>query len=328
MKPALISGIQPTGKLHLGNYLGALKNFVELQNSGKYRCYFFIADYHSLTADFNASEKAGQIMELAADFLAAGINPEKSTIFVQSRIPAHAELAWIFNTITPFGELSRMTQFKEKSGERKESANVGLFTYPLLMAADILLYDPQFVPVGEDQLQHLELTRAIAKKFNGRFGKTFAEPKAILASAPRLMSLSDPAKKMSKTAPAGCLFLDDAPETVREKIKRAVTDSGSEIKSDPAAKPAITNLIGIYTGLSGKSRGETEREFAGKSYSRFKEELAELLVDYFAPYRQAKEKTRKNGAKINKILRDGAAKADKIAAKKIREVKKKIGLPI
>lgn len=326
MKPVLISGIQPTGKLHLGNYLGALKNFVELQNSGKYRCYFFIADYHSLTADFNAKEKPGQIMELAADFLAAGVNPEKSTIFVQSRIPAHAELAWIFNAITPFGELSRMTQFKEKSEEKKEGANVGIFTYPLLMAADILLYDPQVVPVGEDQLQHLELTRAVARKFNGRFGKTFAEPKALLTPAPRLMSLSDPAKKMSKTAPAGCLFLDDSPETVREKIKRAVTDSGNEIKSDPAAKPAITNLIDIYAGLSGKNREETEREFSGKSYSRFKEELAELLAARLAPYRQAKEKARKNGVKIKKILRDGTAKADKIAAKKIKEAKKKIGL--
>ncbi len=328
MKPALISGIQPTGRLHLGNYLGALKNFVELQNSGKYRCYFFIADYHSLTADFDASEKAGQIMELAADFLAAGINPEKSTIFVQSRISAHPELAWIFNAVTPFGELSRMTQFKEKSGERKESANVGLFTYPLLMAADILLYEPRFVPVGEDQLQHLELTRTIARKFNGRFGKTFTEPKAILTAAPRLMSLSDPAKKMSKTAPAGCLFLDDSPEIIREKIKRAVTDSGNEIKCDSLAKPAITNLVGIYAGLAGKSRAETEKEFAGQSYSRFKEELAELLVAHFAPYRLAKAKTGKNAAKIKKILQEGAAKAEKIASRKIKEVKKKIGLLI
>jgi tryptophanyl-tRNA synthetase len=249
-KPILISGIQPTGKLHLGNYLGALKNFVELQNSNKYHCHFFIADLHSLTEDFNPKEKSKQILELAADFLAAGLNPKKSTIFIQSQIPAHSELAWVLNTITPFGELGRMTQFKEKSEEQKTNVNVGLFTYPILMAADVLLYDAEFVPVGHDQLQHLEFTRTIARKFNNKFGKTFIEPKALLTKTPRIMSLDNPDKKMSKSQPNGCLFLNDSPKTIQEKLARAVTDSGKEIKYDPKEKPAISNLLMIYSALS------------------------------------------------------------------------------
>ncbi|OGZ02674.1 MAG: tryptophan--tRNA ligase, partial [Candidatus Liptonbacteria bacterium RIFCSPLOWO2_12_FULL_60_15] len=210
-KPVLISGIQPTGSLHIGNYLGALKNFVELQGSGAYECYFFIADYHSLTEPFTKEEKERRVLGLAATFLAAGLDPKRSTLFIQSHVPASTELAWILSALTPFGELRRMTQFKEKGGE-KDSANVGLFTYPVLMAADILLYDAKTVPVGEDQLQHLELARTLARKFNAKFGKVFIEPKALMTDVPRLMSLKDPQKKMSKSDPAGCLFLDDAPE--------------------------------------------------------------------------------------------------------------------
>ncbi|MEK7086816.1 MAG: tryptophan--tRNA ligase, partial [Patescibacteria group bacterium] len=231
-KPILISGIQPTGKLHLGNYLGVLKNFVELQNSGKYECYFFIADLHSLTENFDPAEKPKQILDLATDYLAAGLDPKKSIIFIQSQIPTHSELTWILNAITPMGELNRMTQFKEKSEIAPKNVNVGLFDYPVLMAADVLLYDTQFVPVGDDQLQHLELTRTLARKFNGKFGKTFIEPKALLTETPRLMSLDEPKKKMSKSRPTGCLFIDDSPSTIRAKIKTAVTDSGKEIKYD------------------------------------------------------------------------------------------------
>ena len=245
----LVSGIQPTGRLHLGNYLGALKNFVALQNSNKYECFFFIADLHSLTEDFLPKEKARQITELAADYLAAGLNLKKSTLFLQSAIPPHNELAWILNTITPMGELRRMTQFKDKGGEQ-ESANVGLFDYPVLMAADILIYDTKFVPVGDDQLQHLELARTLARKFNSKFGNTFTEPQPLLTQTPRVMSLDDPSKKMSKSRPAGCIFLDDSPEEIHKKVMRATTDSESVIRYDTETKPGISNLLRIYSSLS------------------------------------------------------------------------------
>jgi tryptophanyl-tRNA synthetase len=269
MKPLLISGIQPTGRLHIGNYLGALKNFVDLQNSGEYQCYFFIADLHSLTEDFAPKEKAEQILELTADFLAAGIVSKKSTIFLQSQIPAHSELAWIFNTITPLGELRRMTQFKDKAETQKQNVNAGLLTYPTLMAADILLYDAKFVPVGEDQLQHLELARTLARKFNARFGKTFIEPQPILTQTPRVMSLTSPHKKMSKSEPSGCLFIDDFPEEIKKKIARATTDSGSEIKYSPGKKAGISNLLEIYSALSSEPIEKIEKKFKGKGYAEF-----------------------------------------------------------
>jgi len=309
----------------LGNYLGALKNFVELQNSGKYQCYFFIADYHSLTENYNPKEKSSQILNLAMDFLAAGLDPKKSTIFVQSRISAHTELAWIFNTIAPLGELERMTQFKDKTAN-KESVNAGLLTYPALMAADILLYDPAFVPVGEDQLQHLELTRSLARKFNSRFQKTFTEPKEILTAVPRLMSLDDPTKKMSKSRPAGCLFIDDSPEEIQAKLKRAVTDSGSEIKYDLEKKPGVSNLLTILSGLSGKSIAELESVFGGQNYSELKGAVADEVSDYFAAFRKKKTALSAKTAAVKKILSDGTKKATKIAAAKLSEVKEKIGL--
>lgn len=322
MKPILISGIQPTGKLHLGNYLGALKNFVDLQNSGKYNCYFFVADLHSLTEDFNPKEKPKQILELAANFLAAGLNPKKSTIFVQSQIPAHSELAWILNTITPLGELERMIQFKDKSKSQKKNINLGLFAYPALMAADILLYDAKFVPVGEDQLQHLELTRTLARKFNNKFIKVFVEPKALLTEAPRVMSLDDPTKKMSKSRPAGCLFLDDSPKTIQEKLARAVTDSGREIKYDPKNKPAISNLLIIYSALSDKPIKTIEEKYIGEGYADFKKELAKIISDSLKPF----QKTKTQSARIKSILKTGSQKAQKQAQTKLREVKQKIGL--
>ncbi|MDP3947578.1 MAG: tryptophan--tRNA ligase [bacterium] len=250
-KPVLISGIQPTGSLHIGNYLGALKHFVELQNSGTYECYFFIADYHSLTEAFTKEEKERQVLDLTATFLAAGLDPKRSTLFIQSHVPASTELAWILSTLTPLGELRRMTQFKEKGGEQ-EQANVGLFTYPVLMAADILLYDAKVVPVGEDQLQHLELARTLARKFNAKFGETFVEPKALMTSVPRLMGLKNPEKKMSKSDPTGCLFLDDAPEAIRKKVMGAVTDSGGAVAYDPKQRPGISNLVLIYAAMSAK----------------------------------------------------------------------------
>lgn len=325
-KPILISGIQPTGKLHFGNYLGALKNFVDLQDSGKYQCYFFIADLHSLTEDFNPKEKPKQILELAADFLAAGLDPQKSVIFLQSQIPAHSELMWILNTITPMGELERMTQYKDKSEDQRENINTGLFDYPVLMASDILLYKSEAVPVGEDQLQHLEFTRTIARKFNNKFGKTFPEPKAILTQAPRLMSLDDPMKKMSKSRPAGCLFLDDSAEEIREKIKSAVTDSGKEIKYDVENKPAISNLLLIFAALSGKAIKEIEKEYQNKNYSDFKNDLAEIIIDYFKPFRKEKNKLAGDAGYLKEVLEAGIEKAQLIAQATIIEVKKKIGL--
>lgn len=336
MKPVLISGIQPTGKLHLGNYLGALKHFVDLQNSGKYRCYFFIADLHSLTEEFNPKEKPKQILEIAADYLAAGIDPKKSVVFLQSAIPAHTEVGWIFETITPLNRLQRMTQFKEKSQHDPKNINLGLLSYPTLMAVDILLYDPKFVPVGEDQLQHLELTRALARKFNSRFGKTFIEPKPILTKVPRLMSLDDPTKKMSKSLPAGCLFLDDSPKVIREKIKRAVTDSGREVKYSPKDKPAISNLLLIYSAVSDKSVKTLEREYKGKGYAEFKKDLADVVVKALGPFQKRKKELKtsaKGGSasggknhKLKAMLAAGNKKANSIASKKLLEVKKKVGL--
>ncbi len=349
MKPILISGIQPTGKLHIGNYLGALKNFVDLQNSGKYQCYFFIADLHSLTEDFNPKEKPIQVFDLALNYLAAGIDPIKSTVFLQSQISAHSELMWILNTITPMGELSRMTQFKNKAktlpkiktsyGEMYADkgslifdedstviANIGLFDYPVLQAADILLYNAQFVPVGDDQLQHLEFARTLARKFNNKFGKTFIEPKPLLTEIPRLMSLDDSTKKMSKSRPAGCLFMDDSPEIIREKIKKAVTDSGSEIKYDLENKPAISNLIEIYQAMSGDSVKNIEKQYKGRGYGDFKKDLTEIITAYLAPFQKTKKRLKAQPQKIIKILEAGAAKARIATQKTMEEVKKKIGL--
>ncbi|MBI5732467.1 tryptophan--tRNA ligase [Candidatus Jorgensenbacteria bacterium] len=326
MKPVLVSGIQPTGRLHLGNYLGALKHFVELQKSGKYECYFFIADLHSLTETFSPEEKTDQINNLAVDYLAAGLDPEKSTLFIQSLSPAHTEMAWVLNCITPFGELRRMTQFKEKSENDPENINVGLFTYPVLMAVDILFCNPQFVPVGEDQLQHLELTRTLARKFNTRFGKTFTEPKPLLTEVPRLMSLDDPTKKMSKSRPAGCLFLDDTPEEVLSKIKTATTDSGKEIVYDTDKKPGVSNLLLIYSNLSKQSISSLEKRYQSKGYAEFKKDLARVVVESLLPFQTNKKELMNKPGGIKKIFEAGSKKAASIANKKLIEVKKKIGL--
>lgn len=354
-KPILISGIKPSGKLHLGNYLGALKHFIELQNSGKYRCFFFIADLHSLTEPYTPKEKAEQIADLMRSYIAAGLSPAKSVLFSQSAIPSHSELAWILNTITPMGELFRMTQFKDKvsdiklpsaisvdkndfekykgtTGEalsvlekaKEQHSNAGLFDYPVLMAADILLYDTAVVPVGDDQDQHLELARTLARKFNARFGKTFPEPKALHTLVPRLMSLDDPTKKMSKSRPAGCLFMDDSPSTMRKKIGRATTDSGKEIKYDEKNKPGISNLLLIYSALSGKEIATIERQYAGKGYAEFKRDVAEAVVKALASYQAKKKKTSVGTAKSAFVK--GNKTATTIAEKKMVEVKKKVGL--
>ena len=324
-KPVLVSGIKPTGKLHLGNYLGALKHFVELQNSGKYRCSFFIADLHSLTADENTAERPALIYDLAASFLAAGLDPKRSTIFVQSEVPAHAELAWVLDCITPLGELRRMTQFKDKAAKESDrSVNAGLFTYPVLMAADVMLYDTQVVPVGDDQVQHLELARAIVRRFNSKFGNMFVEPQPLLTNVMRLMSLDDPTRKMEKTRPAGCLFLDDEPAVIRKKIMRAVTDSGTEVRAEMEGKPAMTNLLLMYSALSGIAVRDIEKKYAGKGYGEFKKGLAEVVVNALAPFQAAKKKLKP--AIVEKAFDAGGKQARAITAKKLREVYARVGL--
>ena len=321
-KPILISGIQPTGRLHLGNYLGALKNFVELQNSGKYQCFFFIADYHSLTEDFDAKEKMRQILDLTANYLAAGLDPKKSVIFLQSDVPECTELFWILNALAPQGEMERMTQFKDKSKHQPENVNMGLLNYPILMAADILLYDAVYIPIGKDQQQHLELARTLARKFNNRFGKTFIEPQAVFTKTPRLLSLNNLDKKMSKSQPEGCLFLDDSPEEIKKKISRAVTDSGSEIKFDEQNKPGLSNLLLIYEALSGETIANLEKKYAGKGYGQFKSDLANVVADALEPFRNPKT----SNLKLKNLLVAGSKKANKIASAKMKEVKKKLGL--
>ncbi len=325
-KPILVSGIQPTGRLHIGNYLGALKNFVELQNSGKYQCYFFIADLHALTENPGAKELNKNITGLASDFLSAGLDSKKSVIFQQSQVSAHSELNWILEAITSIGELRRMTQFKTKSDGEKENANVGLLTYPVLQSADVLLYDAGFVPVGDDQLQHLELMRTLARKFNNKFGKTFIEPQPLLTKTPRVMSLLDPNKKMSKSQPEGCLFMDDEPEDIKRKIARATTDSGSEIKHDRKNKSGISNLLEIYSSITNEPIAKIEKRFAGKGYGEFKKSLVETISNYFADFRKKKKSLLAKPDSLKKVLRHGSGQASVKASAKIAEVKKKVGL--
>jgi tryptophanyl-tRNA synthetase len=328
MKPTLVSGIKPSGQLHIGNYLGALRNFVDLQNSEKYNCCFFIADLHAITEPQKPGDLRAAIQDVAASYLAAGINPSRVIFFQQSQISAHSELAWILNTVAPMGELERMTQFKDKALHQKESVNVGLFDYPVLMAADVLLYDAHIIPVGDDQLQHLELTRTLVRKFNARFGKTFIEPKGMLTATPRVMSLKDPSKKMSKSQPEGCLFLDDSPEVIKGKIARAVTDSGSEIEYHPDHKPGLANLLEIYGAFTHMEPKLVAKEFSGQSYAAFKKRLTEVVADYFADFRTQKKTLLMKPAGIVKILDTGSREAAEIASAKMKEIRQSVGLTI
>jgi len=317
--------MQPTGRLHIGNYLGALKNFLELQNSDKYQCYFFLADLHALTEGPAPKALAENILNLTADYLAIGLDPKKSVIYQQSQIPAHSELAWVLNTITPMGELERMTQYKDKAARQAANVNAGLFTYPVLMAADIVIYNAQFIPVGEDQLQHLELARTVARKFNARFAETFVEPKGLLTQTPRVMSLKDPLKKMSKSDPDGCLFMDDSPEDIKRKLSRAVTDSDATILYDPEKKPGLSNLLEIYGAFVGKDPHAVAIDFEGKQYSDLKGALTELIAGYFAQFRTKKARLLAKPTTMKKILAAGSKKAAAVANKKMVEVKKKVG---
>ena len=320
----ILSGIQPTGQLHLGNYLGMVQNALALQ--ARNECFYAVVDLHALTVVHDAKEFRENVHGLMRAMLALGFDPKKSVLFVQSHVPAHTELAWILQTLTPLGELERMTQFKDKAEQHKESVNTGLLTYPALMAADILLYRAQGVPVGEDQLQHLELARTLARKFNSTYGKTFVEPKALLVkNAARVMSLQDPAKKMSKSlGPQHYVGLFEGEEEIRQKFMRAVTDSGNEICYDPVAKPALSNLLTIYSALSGKTMPQLEKKYAGKGYAQFKQDLADAVIAHLHPA-QKRYHALKDSV-VQKTFARGAKRAQKEAEEMMKIVRTHAGL--
>jgi len=322
----IFSGIRPSGELHIGNYLGAIKQWIELQEENE--CIFCIVDWHAITTPYEPKNLQNEIGKVALAYLAAGINPEKCVLFVQSQVKDHAELAWLLNCIVPLGELQRMTQFKEKSKRHKKNINAGLLNYPVLMAADILLYQTEIVPVGEDQKQHVELARAIAKKFNQKFGQVFKIPEAKLSKAGhRIKSLQNPKKKMSKTDdPRGCIGLFDEPDEIKKKIMSAVTDTGKTVKYDKNKKPGVSNLLAIYSLFSGKSVNETEKKFKGKGYANFKKSLAELLINSLEPFRRKKKELASREVYVKEILNQGTKRAQTISQTTIQEVRKKMGL--
>lgn len=322
--PRIFSGVQPTNNLHIGNYLGAIKNWVEMQAQND--CIFCVVDLHALTVYQKPEILRQNILNIAKTYLALGIDPKKSTIFVQSDVKEHAELGWYLNTIAKVGELERMTQFKDKAKQHPENINVGLFDYPVLMAADILLYDTNMVPVGEDQKQHMELARDLAERFNKLYGETFVIPEPLIKKdGARVMGLDDPSKKMSKSASSAASYIAllDAPEAAAKKIMKAVTDSGSEVKSSED-KPALNNLLTIYSLLSGQPIKELEKNYAGKGYGDFKKGLAEVVKEFLADFQEKFNNI--SDEEIKKILQEGVVRARKLAQKKIEIVRKKIGL--
>ena len=326
-KKVMLSGIQPSGDLHLGNYLGAVKNWAKLPE--QFDCFYFMADLHTLTVRQDPKELRRRSTAQLAQYIACGLDPEKNTLFLQSHVHEHAELGWILNCYTMFGELSRMTQFKDKSARHTDNINGGLFTYPALMAADILLYQADFVPVGEDQKQHCELTRDIAIRFNNLYGETFKVPEPYIPTVgARIMSLSNPASKMSKSDPQGCVFLMDKPEELARKFKRAVTDSDTErcVRFDPENKPGVANLMQIYSSVTGRSFDEIEAEFDGKGYGVFKPAVGEAVIETLRPIREEAERMIADKAYLQQVYTDGAQKASFVARKTLRKVYKKIGL--
>lgn len=321
----VFSGVQPTGTLTLGNYLGALRRFPDVQE--EYECYYCVVDLHALTILPEPGALRSQIEDVAAYMIACGLDPEKVTLFVQSDVPCHVELGWIMECTATFGELSRMTQFKEKS-EGKETVSGGLFTYPALMAADILLYQTDYVPVGEDQKQHVELSRDLAIRFNGKYGPTFKVPEPLIGTTgARVKSLQDPSKKMSKSDPNPYSFiaLGDSPDEIAKKMRRAVTDSGREIVYDPDEKPALANLLTIYSHCAGVTIPEIEAMYSGKGYADFKAGLAEVIVETLRPI-QAKFADLKKSGELREILFRGAIRANEVCAPTMKLVKEKLGL--
>lgn len=329
MAKRVLSGIQPThDSFHLGNYLGALRQWVELQSS--HDAYYCIVDLHALTVDVDPALLRKRVLASAAQLLAIGIDPKKSTLFIQSHVPAHNQLGWVFECITGFGEANRMTQFKDKS--QKSGADrtvVGLFTYPMLQAADILLYQPELVPVGEDQRQHIELTRDLAQRFNSRYGEVFTVPGAhILKSTAKIMDLQEPTAKMSKSAAslAGVIELLDSPEANTKKIKSAVTDTGREITFDEETKPGISNLLSIFSAISGRSIDSIVAEYAGKGYGDFKKDVAEIVIEALRPIRESALGYLKDEGALLELLRAGAARAEEVASATLAQVYQSLGL--
>ena len=326
-KKVLYSAMQSTGNLTLGNYLGALKNWVAL--SDEYECFYSVADMHSITVRQEPAELRKRARNLIILFIAAGLDPEKACIYYQSHVSAHAELAWILNCFTYMGELSRMTQFKDKSAKHADNINAGLFTYPVLMAADILLYQADVVPVGIDQMQHLEITRNIAERFNNIYGDVFTVPEAYIGKqGAKIMSLQDPTKKMSKSDenPNGSIYLMDDEDTVRRKCRRAVTDSVGEMRYTEE-QPGLMNLISIYGACTGKTPDETVSEFAGQGYGVFKDAVADAVNNILRPLHSRMEELEKDKSYIDKIIKENAEKAQYFANKTLRKVQKKVGFP-
>ncbi|WP_369257618.1 tryptophan--tRNA ligase [Geodermatophilus amargosae] len=326
-RPRVLSGIQPTaGSFHLGNYLGALRQWVALQDTAE--AFYCVVDQHAITMDWDPDALRRNTLVSAAQLLALGVDPQRSTLFVQSHVPEHVQLSWVLECIARFGEASRMTQFKDKSQrEGAGGSSVGLFTYPVLQAADILVYQADEVPVGEDQRQHLELTRDLATRFNGRFGDTFTLPAArIPQGAAKVLDLQSPEKKMSKSLPpAGCVFLLDDPKVTAKKIRSAVTDTGREVVADPVGKPGVTNLLAIHGALSGRSAAELEEHFAGRGYGDLKKELAEVVTEFVTPVRERTQELLDDRAELERLLAAGAARAREVAGQTVRTVHEKVG---
>lgn len=324
MPKRIFSGAQPTGNLHIGNYLGALRNWVTLQH--EYESFFCVVDLHAITVPQNPKELAAKTREVARIYLAAGVDPAVSTIFVQSDVREHAELAWVVNCVVRISELERMTQYKDKAKRQRENVSVGLLTYPALMAADILLYQTDLVPVGQDQKQHLELTRDVAERFNRDYGETFRVPDPFIPKVgAKIMALDDPSKKMSKSDENvnGRVSLLDDPDTVRRKFKRAVTDSGTDVRFDET-RPAVSNLLTIFQLMTGKTPEEVESHFAGKGYAQLKSDLAETTIEFLRPFQ---ERMRDIGdEELSRTLRDGADKARAIATETMRAVRERMGI--
>ena len=324
-KPVIFSGIQPSGMLTLGNFIGALSRFSQLQDD--YDCIYCVVDEHAITVRQNPADLRRRCLELTALYIASGLDPEKSILYCQSHVSAHAELAWILNCFTYMGELSRMTQFKDKSAKHAENINAGLFTYPVLMAADILLYQTNYVPIGADQKQHLELCRDIAQRFNGVYGDVFTIPEPLISkTGARIMSLQEPEKKMSKSdLGEGSVFLLDDPDTIRRKIRRAVTDSETEIRYDPENKPGVSNLLSIISALSGESFDSLCDELNGQGYGALKNRAADCAIAALEPLQAEYRRLVSDKDYLMKVQSDCAQKAAYLAAKTLRKVQKKIG---
>jgi len=325
-KKIILSGIQPSGAMTLGTYLGALKNWAAMAD--EYDCYYMIVDMHAITTRQNPAELRKTPLAQLAQYIACGLDPDKNTLFIQSHVPAHAQLGWVISCYTMFGELSRMTQFKDKSAKNAENINAGLFTYPALQASDILLYQADYVPVGADQKQHIELTRDIAVRFNGIYGDVFKLPEPYIPTiGARIMDLQAPQNKMSKSdiSDGGCLLILDKPEDIMRAFKRAVTDSETEVRYDAENKPGISNLIQIYSACTGKTFEETQSEFSGQGYGTFKSAVGEAVVETLRPIREEATRLLADKAYLESVYKTGAEKASRTANKTLRKVYKKIG---